>query len=126
MPYSIELTPEYVQVKWFGEVGNSDLEGLAKDMPAFGRQLGKVPDVLHLFTASTVIRLDFDTMHAHGRGLGRIPLTNKSRTACVCEQAHSFGMARMMQSLNANPNIEMEVFDTLDSALAWMRSPMPE
>ncbi len=123
MPIRIEILPEYVHVTWYGSLANDDLALLGTEMPKLGIQLGKVPNVLHTFDEVTGIGMQFEAMHSHGRHLGRIKLPNRSRTASVCSNPLSFGMARMMQSLNHNPDLQMEVFSTMEEALRWLRTP---
>jgi hypothetical protein len=123
MPIRIEILPEYVHVAWYGSLVNEDLAMLGAEMPKIGQLLGKVPNVLHTFDEVSGIGLQFEAMHMHSRHLARIKLPNRSRTASVCNNPLSFGMARMMQSLNHNPDLVMEVFSTMDEALAWLRTP---
>lgn len=120
MPFRIEITPTYVHVDWHGEMTNRDLIDLAIEMPRIGQMLGKVPNVLHTYEQVEQMHLDFGALHAHASGLSRLKLPNRSRTAMVCCSPVSFGMGRMMQSLNSNPDLEMEVFDSVEAARRWI------
>lgn len=124
MPFRIEILPEYVHVEWYGDMVNEDLIEVGLALPKVGEQLRKVPNVLHTFDKVENLRLQFDAMHAHTRKLSRTELPNRSRTASVCERPLFYGVARMMQSLNSNPNLQMEVFTSLEDALAWLRQPL--
>ena len=121
MPIRIEILPDYVHVSWYGKLVNQDLAVLSTEMPKIGEQLRKVPNVLHTFDEVEGMGLQFEAMHTHGRHLGRIKLPNPSRTASVCNNGLAYGMARMMQSLNHNPDLQMEVFSDMETALRWLK-----
>ena len=124
MPFRTEIKPEFVLIEWYGVLSNQDLMALGMELPRIGMELQKVPNVLHTFEKVEDSKLQFEAMHAHGRALARIKLPNRSRTASVCTSPLAFGMARMMQSLNHNPDLQMEVFNTMEEALAWLRIPI--
>lgn len=124
MPFRISLLPEYVHVEWYGDLLNEDLRAIAAELPKIGQQLRKVPNILHTFDKVDAVKLQFDAMHAHTRNLSRIALPNRSKTASYCDRPLVFGVARMMQSLNNNPALQMEVFSSLDEALAWLKKPL--
>ena len=124
MPFRIEILPEYVHVEWYGNLVNSDLFNLGMEMPRIGEQLRRAPNVLHTFEGVETVKLEVDAMQAHGRKLARTVLPNPSRTASFCDRPLVYGVARMMQSLNTNPMLQMEVFSSREEAIAWLRQPL--
>lgn len=124
MPFSISILPDYVHVEWQGDLHNCDLQEVGRTLPGIAMQLGKVPNVLHTFDKVEALHLEFDAMHAHTRELSRAKLPNKSRSAFFCDRPISYGVARMMQSMNSNPDLQMEVFESLDKAIEWLKGPI--
>ena len=53
-------------------------------------------------------------------------LKNKVRSAVFAPSDYQFGMARMFQELNFNPNIELRIFRDKAEALEWVGWVSPE
>ncbi len=120
MPIRIQLLPDYVHVIWHGELSKEDLDTLSVEMPRIGRQLGHAPNVLHTFDETSGTSLRFEAMHSYGRDLRLVKLPNPCRIASVCTHQVGFGLARMMQLINQNPDLKMEVFSDKEAALHWL------
>jgi hypothetical protein len=123
MPIRIEVLPEYVHVSWYGKLVDQDLVLLSREMPKIGLHLGKAPHVLHTFDEVDGIGLPPESLHAHARQLGLTQLPNRCRVASVCRNPLAYGMARMMQMLNHNSDIQIEVFSDMEEALRWLKAP---
>ena len=121
MALRIESLPEYVHVSWQGELVSQDLTLLSNELPRLGLQLGKAPNVLHTFDEVRGLGLPARALEAHGRYLGQIKLPNPSRSASVCHNPLAFGMARMMQMYNQNPDLQIEVFSDVAEAIKWLQ-----
>ena len=121
MALRIESLPEYVHVSWHGELVSQDLTQLSHELPKLGLQLGKAPNVLHTFDEVRGMGLAARALEAHGRHLAQIKLPNPSRSASVCHNPLAFGMARMMQLYNQNPDLQIEVFSDEVEAVDWLR-----
>lgn len=120
MPLRIQLLPDYVHVNWHGELSKQDLDLLSVEMPRIGRQIGHAPNVLHTFEETSGTSLRFEAMHGYGRNLRQVKLPNPCRVASVCNHPVGFGLARMMQLINQNPDLEMRVFSEKEPALSWL------
>lgn len=120
MPLRIEVLPDYVHVNWHGELVKQDLDLLSAEMPRIGRQLGHAPNVLHTFDGASGTSLHFDMLNSYSRNLRQIKLPNPCRAASVCTHPLGFGLARMMQLINQNPDVEMMVFSDKEAALRWL------
>jgi len=126
MPIRIEVLPEYVHVAWYGKLVDQDLVLLGREMPKIGQQLGKAPHALHTFDEVDGIGLPPESLQNHARQMGLARLPNRCRVASVCGNPLAYGMARMMQMLNQNSDIEIEVFSDLEGALRWLKAPTSE
>ncbi|MDQ5981134.1 MAG: hypothetical protein QG602_4112 [Verrucomicrobiota bacterium] len=120
MPIRIQLLPDYVHVNWHGELTTQDLDLLSVEMPRIGWQIGHAPNVLHTFDETTGSALRYDAMHSYGRNLQQVKLPNPCRVASVCNHTIGFGLARMMQLINQNPDLDMKVFSEKEAALCWL------
>ena len=124
MPIRIEVLPQYVHVSWYGTLAEQDLDQLSAEMPKIGVQLGKAPNVLHTYDEVEGMGLPPESLQAHARRLGRTKVPNRCRAATVCSNPLAYGMARMMQMLNRNPDIQIEVFSGREEALCWLKAPL--
>ena len=50
------------------------------------------------------------------------PIRNMVKSALVATDQMQFGYARMFASLNHNPNITIQIFQTREAALEWISS----
>jgi hypothetical protein len=120
MPYQVQVHESYVHVRWFGVVIAEDLRELGRELPRIGMQLRRAPNVLHTFEEVEATKLNFHTVHNYSAEVGKISIPNSCRVATVASSPISFGIARMFQAMNGNPNIEMELFESLAEAQDWL------
>jgi len=66
------------------------------------------------------LHLDFSAVHQFASGRRSVKLWNKVRTAVVAKTTVQYGIARMFQLLNAQPQTEVDVFRDTASALGWI------
>ncbi len=64
--------------------------------------------------------LNFETMEDFVATRRHVELKNPIRSAVIAPGLLAYGLARMFQSLNDNPQIEVKLFKVLDEALAWV------
>jgi len=122
MPFRSQVHEAYVHIQWHGTLIADDLRELGRELPRIGMQLRRAPDVLHTFDEVVETRLNFDVVHNYSAEVSKQQLPNSCRVASVGNNPTSYGIARMFQAMNANPNIEIEVFETVTDALAWLKS----
>jgi hypothetical protein len=105
-------------------VTRDDLQRLNGLMPELVRsiamQCGDVPQVLHDFDA--VEACDFPPIGAYEHSVQRkrILIPHPMKSATIAKTSEVRAMARVVQALNRNPNLEMEIFDTEAAALGWL------
>ncbi len=126
MPYRIALDEPYVRVWLSGVVTGADLREAADELRAHERELGIMPDRLVDMSdmVATGTTFNLAILAARVRGVQRFP--NTFRSALVSPKVDVAGFARIFRVLNRNSQIEVEVFDQLEAAEAWLNSPPSE
>lgn len=120
MPFQSQVLDTHVHIRWHGTLVADDLRELGKEIPRIGMQLRRAPDVLHTFEEVVETRLNFDVVHQYCAEVAKARIPNPCRVATVAGSPISFGIARMFQAMNSHPSIEMEVFGSVEEALAWL------
>ncbi len=126
MPYRVALDEPYFRVWFSGVVTGADLREVANELRAHERELGVMPDRLVDMsdTVATGTTFNLAILAARVRGVQRFP--NAFRSALVSPKVEVAGFARIFRVLNRNSQIEVEVFDQLEAAEAWLNSPPSE
>ncbi len=66
------------------------------------------------------VHLDFSDVFHFGQRRTNMPIPVPFKSAFVVATQLGLGFARMFQSLNRNPQITIEVFETMDHARDWI------
>jgi hypothetical protein len=120
MPYQIIEEPRFVRLVFTGDIIALDLVALDADMAALARNR---PVVLHTLADFSEV-VDFAITYAdmltyiERRRTQRFP--NSIKSAVVVSRPVQVGFARMYQTLNTNPQVEIQIFATLAEAEAWL------
>ena len=124
MPFTYSANQRLLRFVWTGTLTRADLQELNAQMPELVRALtmqqGDVPQLLHDFSA--LQGCDFPPLAAYEHSVQRkrILIPHPIKSATIAKTSEVRAMARVVQALNRNPNLEMEIFDTEESALAWL------
>ena len=121
MPATHEVKDRIVHFSWSGTVTAEDLRSLVKTLQALGASLGFAPDVLHTFDEMDGAAFEPWSGFEHSLRQERVRLHNAAKSALVAKTPKVQAVARMMQTLNRNPNLAMEIFPSEETALAWLR-----
>lgn len=123
MPCRIALEGPYFRAWLSGIVTGGDLHEVADQFRAEEEGLGVVPDRLVDMTemVATAATFNLAILAARVRAVQRFP--NRFRSALVSPRVEVAGFARIFRILNRNPQIEVQVFDQVDAAKAWLESP---
>jgi hypothetical protein len=100
-----------------------DLREVADELRAHERELGLVPDRLADMSGMVATGATFELaiLAARVRGVQRFP--NTFRSALVAPKVEVAGFARIFRILNRNPQIDVQVFERLEAAEAWLSAP---
>jgi hypothetical protein len=66
------------------------------------------------------VSLNFSAIMNYATVRRTTPLKNKVKAVIVAPQPLQYEFARMFQTLNGNPDIDMEIFTDKESGLAWI------
>lgn len=123
MPYRVALDEPYIRVWFSGTLSGANLRDVADELRAHERELGLVPDRLvdmsQMVATDTAFNLAI--LAARVRGVQRFP--NTFRSALVAPRVEVAGFARIFRALNRNPQIDVQVFQDVDAAERWLRTP---
>ena len=121
MPATHEVKDRIVHFSWTGSVTGEDLKSLGQTLQTLGASLGFAPDVLHTFDQMNGAPFEPWSGFEHSLRQERVRLRNATKSALVAKTPEVLAVARMMQTLNRNPNLAMEIFPSEETALAWLR-----
>ncbi len=117
------------QLQHIGGLIRFNLSGIVTldDLLSAGAQMGRIeaeaPVSPHRITDMSPVQdldLNFSRMEDFAARRRVAPLKNKVRSAIVAPQQVQYGFARMFQTLNDNPRIEIEIFSDCASAQQWL------
>lgn len=122
MPCRVALDGPFYRIWFTGVVTGTDLRDLAAQVHDHERELGRVPDRVVDMSDMLATSGSFNLaiLAARVRGVQRFP--NAFRSALVAPRIEVAGFARIFRILNRNPQIQVEVFEQMDDAEAWLRS----
>jgi hypothetical protein len=120
MPFEIRVQDGYFFMRLFGVVVEQDLRGAAEEMAKLEALPGQPLD--RMMDMSDVVELSFGFPAVLSAATTRTqaPLRAKVKSAVVAQRPLHVGFARMFQTLNENPNIELRIFATLEEAKGWL------
>jgi hypothetical protein len=120
MPHRLTLEPHFVRIELLGTIARPDLEAALADLETLERTMDRTPN--RLTDLSGVIDRDLtanDIISIAARRKVTV-LRNPIKSALVAPRPVSVGFSRMYQMLNEHPQIRIEVFDSVDAAVAWL------
>lgn len=123
MSFFIHQEGRLLVVQWAGVLTRQDLGRIFQELPEWSRSLGFAPDVIHIFSEVESIDFVFEDLIEHSRGRIWTEMPNRVKSAAVGSSPLTQGYARMFRALNANPMIQMEVFETETDARRWLATP---
>lgn len=120
MPITIRNRGDLLVVAFSGVITKSELLKGAQEMAELEAREPVTPSRLNDLTAVTDLEIEFETMHQFSLLRKESPLKNATRSAIVVSNDLQFGFARMYQTMNGNPQLEIRVFRDQAEALAWL------
>jgi len=123
MPYRIALDEPFVRIWFSGVFTGRMLREVADELRAHESALGLVPDRLVDMSDVTATNATFDLaiLAARVRAVQRFP--NAFRSALVAPKVELAGFLRIFRILNRNPQITVEIFESVAAAERWLDSP---
>lgn len=121
MPYSLQSSPGLIQFRVSGVVQLEDLLAAAREVQAIEAAAPVTPHRITDLSAAEDLDMTFSKMADFAALRRAACLKNKVRSAIVATMQVQVGFARMFQTLNDHPQIEIRIFDNHPEAMAWLR-----
>jgi hypothetical protein len=125
MPYAITTKAGYLHIHLCGKVTAADLNGIADQLGQIEATAETTPPRLVDFSEVEETVVNFPEMNQVMEKRRSAQLKNDVKLAVVAQTPIQFGYARMFQTLNANPRIELALFADLAAALRWLLGTTP-
>ena len=120
MPIQIETRANHLHVHWSGNVTQSDLADLLRQLPLVAARCGFVPHILHTFAPAADLKLESIEVFNYTRERIRTPIPAPVRAAFVAHTPAGVAIARNFENFNRNPNLTLRSFVSENDALAWL------
>lgn len=120
MGYKIETTDGLIRFTLHDVVSSEDFARVAEEVRAIEARLEVTPDRITDMTEVTGMNVDFGSVESFAENRRKAVLKNKVKSAIIAPQALHFGFARMFQTLNDNPSIEIKIFVNPLEAWQWL------
>jgi hypothetical protein len=120
MPFEHHKVDGALHIIFSGEVTAVDLRESAKQLRIEEDRLPVCPDRLTDITLVDGRNMNFLTIEELAAQRRTAALKNKVKSAILTQTTLQYGLARMFQTLNDNPMIEIAIFKDRDAALAWL------
>lgn len=121
MPITTDYQGEFIVIKMSGSVSLPELLEHAGQIAAIEASQSITSHRIAILPSGLVCDLSFPELHAFAAKRRAAPLKNPVKSAIVAGDAVQYGFARMYQTLNAHPNLQVEIFQSEAVALAWLR-----
>jgi hypothetical protein len=120
MPYKIATVGTYVEMRFVGAVSSQDIRDCLAELEQIESRSTPVPDRITDLSESEMVNISFDVLDELARRRTTTVLKNKVRSAIFAPRPVQYGLARMFQTLNDNPNIVVHVFWDGGHARNWL------
>ncbi len=120
MAFDSKIAQGIVYLTFRGYVTAEDIRDMVDLLTKIETEAKVSPDRMADLSSIEGISLNFSAIIDYSANRRKAPLRNKVKAAIVAPHPLQYAFARMFQTLNANPEINMEIFADKDSGLAWI------
>jgi hypothetical protein len=120
MPVEITDQQSYMLIRLFGTVTGPDLLDAARGMRTIEARHDVIDRVTDL-TGMEELHFDYLDVDALAQLRRSLHFDSPIRSAIVANRPLHVGYARMFQTLNDNPSIEVRILPSMDEAFAWLK-----
>jgi hypothetical protein len=125
MSFHLHQEPGLLHLTFSGLLSEADLVQMVEHLKRIEASAASVPNRLTDLTGVTGVAIGFTNVLAVAEERRGQRFPNAFKSAIVVGDEVQRGFARMYQTLNDHPQISIEVFSEVESALAWLRE-VPE
>ena len=120
MPYEIADRGQYLYARLFGVLTPDDLVTLVDEYERVEDAAAESKDRIVDLTPLDEVEIAFpDVLLLANRRRNRT-FTRRVKSALVARKSLHVGFARMFQTLNEHPQIEIRIVQSMDAALKWL------
>ncbi|HEV2694332.1 MAG TPA: hypothetical protein VG347_15675 [Verrucomicrobiae bacterium] len=120
MPITSQIRDGLLEAFFQGDVDMEDFQSYAEHLAEIEARLAVTPDRLTDLSAGNLVQMDADRLRRFGATRTVTVLKNKVKSAIVAPKPDQYGLARMFQTFNENPLIEIKIFRDAPAAYAWL------
>lgn len=120
MRFEFQIQDGVVFSRFLGRVTGADILDHARYLAGLETESEVSPDRLTDLSATDAMDVVFEDIERLAKVRRSAPLRNPIRSAIVAPKDIQYGLARMFQTLNDNPEIILEVFRDTASARQWL------
>jgi hypothetical protein len=125
MPIIPEMRDGLLEALFQGDIDMEDFESYAQRLQEIEGRLAVTPDRLTDLSAGNLEQVDADRLRRFAVSRTTATLKNKIKSAIIAPKPDQYGLARMFQTHNENPLIEIQVFRAAPAAYAWLGRQLP-
>ena len=120
MAFDLKIKDGIIQATFRERLTSTDLRRLADAVGKIEEEYKVSPDRIADLSATEGVDIDYAAMEAFAERRRNAPLRNNVKSAIVTAKSIQFGFARMYQTLNENPKINLKIFTDSKSAYEWL------
>jgi hypothetical protein len=121
MPFRLTTGPDFLRIEINGTFTRGEFVAFMAQVEAIEQQSARIPDRLISdlsLTSGDVGPIELLDVAARRKAQ---TFRNSFKTALVATTPAGLGIARMFQTLNDHPQVQIEIFDTEQRAALWLR-----
>ena len=122
MPIQIQADAGIIRITFSGNFTKAEIVELFRDLERLEAQFEHIPDRLTDLSGVGERETNFEAIWSVAYERTNRIFPNKFRSAIVAPDSMSLGFARIFQSLNSNPQIEIRIFSSKAEAESWLAS----
>ena len=120
MPINFQLRDGLLELIYQGDITTADMQGAAIKLSEYEASLEITPDRITDLTDACMFNIDADWLRRFAASRVQATLRNKVKSAIVAPKPDQYGLARMFQTSNENPLIDIQLFRDAASAYRWL------
>lgn len=120
MAYDFQIFEGVVRLTFTGELRSADLMEIAQKISDIEAESEVTPHRMTDLSKVTGIDVNFQGMELFAEQRRKAPLKNPVKSAIIAPTPLLYGFARMFQTLNDHPEIEIKIFDEMTAAIRWL------
>ncbi|MDB4914327.1 MAG: hypothetical protein JWM95_1971 [Gemmatimonadetes bacterium] len=120
MPFEQAFDGPIIVTRFHGTLSNNDLVRMSDMINELERTLDVAPHRLTDLRGVRKIEVHYPDVQGFADRRTTVTIRNSVRAAIVVATPREFGFARMFQTLNNNPKIDVEVFTDEQAARDWI------